>query len=62
MAKVQYFIVMLSLVIIFVSSLTISAVSDEEEIKEVIPVDSVSLERYAGVWYEIAKIPNRFQK
>jgi apolipoprotein D and lipocalin family protein len=25
-------------------------------------VQSVDLERYAGVWYEIAKIPNRFQK
>jgi len=25
-------------------------------------VDSVSLERYVGLWYEIAKIPNRFQK
>lgn len=25
-------------------------------------VDSVDLARYAGVWYEIAKIPNRFQK
>jgi apolipoprotein D and lipocalin family protein len=26
------------------------------------PVSSVDLKRYAGVWYEIAKIPNRFQK
>lgn len=25
-------------------------------------VPSVDLERYAGLWYEIAKIPNRFQK
>lgn len=25
-------------------------------------VDSVDLERYTGVWLEIAKIPNRFQK
>ena len=25
-------------------------------------VDSVSMQRYAGLWYEIAKIPNRFQK
>jgi apolipoprotein D and lipocalin family protein len=25
-------------------------------------VDSVDLERYAGLWYEIAKIPNRFQR
>ncbi len=27
-----------------------------------VAVDSVDLERYAGLWYEIAKIPNRFQK
>ncbi len=25
-------------------------------------VEFVDLERYAGLWYEIAKIPNRFQK
>ena len=25
-------------------------------------VDHVDLERYAGLWYEIAKIPNSFQK
>ena len=28
----------------------------------VAPVSSVDLARYAGIWYEIAKIPNRFQK
>ena len=28
----------------------------------VLTVPSVDLERYAGVWHEIAKIPNRFQK
>jgi apolipoprotein D and lipocalin family protein len=26
------------------------------------PVESVDLERYAGLWYEIARIPNQFQK
>jgi apolipoprotein D and lipocalin family protein len=26
------------------------------------PVEYVDLERYVGLWYEIAKIPNRFQK
>ena len=25
------------------------------------PVESVDLERYSGLWYEIARIPNRFQ-
>jgi apolipoprotein D and lipocalin family protein len=28
----------------------------------VAPVRRVDLARYAGIWYEIAKIPNRFQK
>lgn len=28
----------------------------------VTPVDHVDLERYAGLWHEIARIPNRFQK
>ena len=25
------------------------------------PLDAVDLERYAGTWYELARIPNRFQ-
>ena len=29
---------------------------------EPITVDSVDLKKYVGVWYEIAKIPNSFQK
>jgi apolipoprotein D and lipocalin family protein len=28
----------------------------------VITVSSVDLNRYTGLWYEISKIPNRFQK
>ena len=28
----------------------------------VVPVPSVELKRYAGGWYEIARIPNRFQR
>ena len=29
---------------------------------EPVPVAQVDLSRYAGLWYEVAKIPNRFQK
>ena len=29
---------------------------------EPVPVARVDLERYTGTWYELAKIPNRFQK
>jgi apolipoprotein D and lipocalin family protein len=33
-----------------------------QENDEPTTVESVDLERYVGLWYEIAKIPNRFQK
>lgn len=36
--------------------------SDTDDERAVTAVHEVSLERYVGVWYEIAKIPNRFQK
>ncbi len=29
--------------------------------KEPVTVDHVDLQKYAGTWYEIAKIPNSFQ-
>ena len=35
---------------------------DTEDARPVKTVDHVDLERYAGLWHEIAKIPNRFQK
>ena len=36
--------------------------STESNMDQPVVVDSVDLERYTGTWYEIAKIPNRFQK
>ena len=30
--------------------------------REPVPIRSVDLQQYAGLWYEIAKIPNPFQK
>ena len=36
--------------------------SDPDDARPVTPVSRVDLERYAGRWYEIMKIPNRFQK
>ncbi|HMB71469.1 MAG TPA: lipocalin family protein [bacterium] len=38
-----------------------SAPAPASDDRPVIAVDSVDLERYAGLWYEIAKVPNRFQ-
>ncbi|MBU1701208.1 MAG: lipocalin family protein [Candidatus Eisenbacteria bacterium] len=32
------------------------------ETEQPIPVERVELKKYTGLWYEIAKIPNRFQK
>jgi apolipoprotein D and lipocalin family protein len=34
----------------------------QNEITEPATVNYVNLEKYTGLWYEIAKIPNRFQK
>lgn len=36
--------------------------SDGDNERPVTAVSRLSLERYVGIWYEIAKIPNRFQK
>jgi len=40
----------------------LTAFSRTETETELTTVDSVDLERYLGVWYEVAQIPNRFQK
>lgn len=43
----------------FLSTLSSWAQTDEPQVQSVSGVD---LERYAGLWYEIAHIPNRFQR
>lgn len=37
-------------------------VASQSATTEVTVIPSVDLERYVGVWYEIARLPNRFQK
>ncbi len=37
------------------------AAAQEEDLPPVEPVEHVDLERYVGLWHEIARIPNRFQ-
>lgn len=39
-----------------------SRASDDDAARDVEAVPSVDLERYAGRWYEIARLPNKFQK
>lgn len=50
----KYFIIL-----VLISSVNIMAQKDKSQ---PVTVDQVDLSRYTGTWYEIAKIPNRFQK
>lgn len=45
-----------------VAAMVLLAVGGAASAQEVKTVPSVDLKRYAGKWYEIAKIPNSFQK
>lgn len=47
-------------VVITARSLRAEIISNQQD--NVTPVSSVDLKRYSGKWYEIAKIPNKFQK
>jgi apolipoprotein D and lipocalin family protein len=46
--------------IVFLTSIGVSAQEKTSESLTVVP--SVDLSRYAGTWYEIARLPNSFQK
>jgi apolipoprotein D and lipocalin family protein len=49
---------------LFILGLAIISASDENGKKRKPPetVEEVDLKKYAGLWYEIARMPNRFQK
>lgn len=49
---------LISVIIVQLAAFTFS----QEKINEPKVVKYVDLNKYAGLWYEIAKIPNRFQK
>jgi apolipoprotein D and lipocalin family protein len=58
-----------TIVILFVAALGLAGMAgfgaskpSGQERDEPTTVERVDLERYVGLWYEIAKIPNRFQK
>ena len=42
--------------------LSLNLFAQNLESKELITVSSVDLNRYVGTWYEIARLPNRFQE
>lgn len=46
----------------FLALAVLPAFAAEADLPPLETVDSVDLERYAGRWYEIARLPNRFQK
>ena len=60
---VELFIFSLSLCVFIIFSLSSPQVvnADEDEIAEVQTVPFVDLDKYTGVWYEYARIPNSFQ-
>jgi apolipoprotein D and lipocalin family protein len=50
------------LMILLLCAMTVNTNAQSSEKDEPVTVDSVDLQQYTGTWYEIAKIPNRFQK
>ena len=53
----------LNLYIIFFILISFGLGQENNQLKgEPVTVNHVDLQRYIGLWYEIAKIPNRFQK
>ena len=40
----------------------LAAMAQKGSRREPVPVPSIDLKRYAGLWYEIARMPNKFQK
>ncbi len=56
-------LILITVVIISgICCLSVKAQSNDDENAEVKTVSHVDLKRYIGKWYEIAKIPNSFQK
>ena len=51
--------IILTLFTIIIISITVKAQDKSKQPLEVVP--SVDLERYCGMWYEIARLPNGFQ-
>ncbi|MEO8435750.1 MAG: lipocalin family protein [Pyrinomonadaceae bacterium] len=50
------------IVITMIASTLMAAITSDDRKGDLEVVDSVDLSRYAGRWYEIARLPNRFEK
>ncbi len=50
------------MLIFMVSSVLLAGLGIDARKEELEVVDSVALSRYVGRWYEVARLPNRFQK
>ena len=53
---------MIAMVVITMTMAAVGFSTDNEKMEELKVVPSVDLSRYAGRWYEIARLPNKFQK
>ena len=62
MQNTNTFHLLSSYFIIFLVCFGLNAQESKQNANEPVVVNSVDLNRYIGVWYEIARIPNRFQK
>ena len=55
-------LIICSIIFLFFSFSEIIKIKAQDSNTSPVTVDSVDLTKYVGLWYEIAKIPNRFQK
>ena len=54
--------ILTALSVVLMVATQVNAQASNSDKTEPVTVDSVDLSRYIGTWYEIAKIPNTFQK
>ncbi len=60
--KLNTNLIFIIIIIIIFSFGEIKIIKAQEMSSSPVTVDSVDLNKYVGLWYEIAKLPNRFQK
>jgi apolipoprotein D and lipocalin family protein len=57
----RFKLLLVTIIAISMTGCASTGAASADEGPAVVTVDAVDLQRYAGLWYEIAKIPNRFQ-